>query len=204
MRLGLYKKAIEYYDKAIELNPNYYEAYNNRGKTMKYSGKLQNALEDYTKAIELNSSYSEAYNNRGLIKLQLDIKDEALDDFYKAIEINPNSAETYNNLGMYYKISNDLENALKNYNKSIELNPNISKSYFGRAVLKIELLNNINNKQLNKYKKSFEYAYNDLDIAYNLADEQFKETIKNHIIGMARERDKVAKKFCKDKGWDIK
>ena len=76
--------------------------------------------------------------------------------------------------------------------------------YFSRYISKSLLLSKITDKTSEEYKKSFDEAYNDLDTAYNLADDYLKDIIKNQIIIMARERDKVAKKFCKDKGWDIK
>ena len=44
---------------ALKLNPNFYQAYNNRGST--YSD-----LKQYERAIQLNPNYALAYNNRGL------------------------------------------------------------------------------------------------------------------------------------------
>ena len=55
-----------------------------------------------------------------------------------------------------------------------------------------------------EYKKSFEDAYNDLDTAYNLANEELKEMIKNKIFIMIKQENEAAIKFCKDKDWYIK
>ena len=46
--------AIQDYDKAIELDPQYAKAYNNRGNARYDQGDLDAAIQDYTKAIELN------------------------------------------------------------------------------------------------------------------------------------------------------
>ncbi|MFQ6121285.1 MAG: tetratricopeptide repeat protein, partial [Methanosarcinales archaeon] len=62
---GKSKEAIECYDKALELNPEYAKAYNNRGNAYYYKGELDLAIEDYNKAIKLNPDLAEAYNNRG-------------------------------------------------------------------------------------------------------------------------------------------
>ena len=58
------ERAIENYNKAIELDPNDADAYNNRGLAYYYLEEYERAIEDYNKAIELNPNY--AYNNREL------------------------------------------------------------------------------------------------------------------------------------------
>ncbi|MEI0567963.1 hypothetical protein [Brachyspira pulli] len=76
--------------------------------------------------------------------------------------------------------------------------------YFTRYISKSSLLSKREYKDAEEYKKFFDDVYNDLNIAYNLANKELKEIIKNQIIGMAIEENEVAIKFCKDKGWDIK
>ncbi len=51
---GEYEKAIEDYTKAIELNSNFAEAYNNRGLAKGYLNKYDEAIEDFNEAIKLN------------------------------------------------------------------------------------------------------------------------------------------------------
>jgi superkiller protein 3 len=93
---GDYDKAIEYYNKAIELNPDYAVAYYNLGNVYNNKGDYGKAIEYYNKAIEY-------YN--------------------KAIELNPDSVDAYNNLGIAYNIKSDDDKAIEYYNKAIELNP---------------------------------------------------------------------------------
>ena len=63
--MGNYDEALKDYDKAIELDPNYTFAYNNRGLAFYKLDKFEEALKDYDKAIELDPSYTFVYNNRG-------------------------------------------------------------------------------------------------------------------------------------------
>ncbi|MEI0564448.1 tetratricopeptide repeat protein [Brachyspira pulli] len=240
-KLEDYKGALEDYNKAIELNPNYSEFYNNRGNTHRILNNIENSIEDFDKAIELNPNNSEAYNNRGILRRQLKYYEEALKDYDKAIELNPNKAEFYNNRGVlikdfkkvnypfgafsdfdkaiklkpdYAEAYNNrgllklqigiLDNVIEDFDKAIELNHNYSEAYFNRYIAKSLLLSKITDKTLEEHKKSFEDAYNDLDTAYNLADEQLKAMIKEKVISMAILDNEVAKKFCEYKGWDIK
>ena len=56
--------ALEDYNTAISLKPNYAEAYNNRGVLKSNMGDQAGALEDYNKAVSLKPNYAKAYNNR--------------------------------------------------------------------------------------------------------------------------------------------
>ncbi len=60
-----YKLALDDYNKAIELNPNYALAYYNRGNLYRRQQKYKLALDDYNQAIKINPNDAEAYNNRG-------------------------------------------------------------------------------------------------------------------------------------------
>ena len=66
---GKIEEAIEHYNKAIRLAPEYDIAYNNRGIAYTKLGRYQMAIEDYNKAIHLEPDNADAYNNRGLLTL---------------------------------------------------------------------------------------------------------------------------------------
>jgi len=80
-----YEEAIEHFDKAVELEPDYAESYYNRGCIYK-DGDHQQAIRDFTKAIELRPDYAMAYVRRG-ITYALQDKESllAMDDIKKAV-----------------------------------------------------------------------------------------------------------------------
>ena len=57
--------AIQDYGKAIALNPNFSNAYYNRGVTYNGKGDVDLAIQDYGKVIELNPNLASAYCSRG-------------------------------------------------------------------------------------------------------------------------------------------
>ncbi|MBD69746.1 hypothetical protein CMK21_06440, partial [Candidatus Poribacteria bacterium] len=66
---GELDQAIQAYHRALEINPNYSEAYNNLGNVLKEQGKLDDAVLAYRSALGINPDYSEAHNNLGLVLL---------------------------------------------------------------------------------------------------------------------------------------
>ena len=65
-RLGNLEEAVEAYNKAISLKPDYADAYYNLGNALKEQDKLEDAIKAYKKAITLNPKYAEAYINLGV------------------------------------------------------------------------------------------------------------------------------------------
>ena len=61
----MYDQAIADYNMAIELKPDYAQAYVNRGNAYRDKGVIDRAIADYSKAIELKPDYAQAYYNRG-------------------------------------------------------------------------------------------------------------------------------------------
>jgi tetratricopeptide (TPR) repeat protein len=60
--------AIEDNTHAIQLKPDYVDAYNNRGSAYYDQGDFKAAVQDYDRAIQLKPDYALAYNNRGIVR----------------------------------------------------------------------------------------------------------------------------------------
>ena len=71
LMLGEIDRAIEVYSHAIDLNPDFADAYNNRGLAYAAKSDFEAAIEDYSKAIDLNPELAEVYCNRGEAWLHL-------------------------------------------------------------------------------------------------------------------------------------
>ena len=112
---------IKYYDKVIELDPNYKEAYNNRGNAKDDLGNHEEAIKDYNSLIKLDSSYRCVYYNRGLAKFKSGNFKGAIEDYNREIELNPNYIDTYNNRAEIYLKIKEFNVALNDLVKSLEL-----------------------------------------------------------------------------------
>ncbi|MBI4685932.1 MAG: tetratricopeptide repeat protein [Nitrospirae bacterium] len=129
-KTGQYDKAIEDYNMAIILKPDYFEAYNNRGLGNGKTGLFGKAIEDFSKAIAINSKFDEAYNNRGVAYYLINEHNKAFEDFKKAIELNQNNAEAYVNRGYVYLQKGIKEFAVLDFEKGCALgNQNGCKAF---------------------------------------------------------------------------
>ena len=97
--LGQLDLSIEAYNKALEIEPNYADAYYNMGMALQRQGKLKEAIEAYNKALAIKPDYADAYNNMGVVLQDQGKKEEAIEAYTRALSINPNYAEAYNNMG---------------------------------------------------------------------------------------------------------
>ena len=78
------KKAIEYLNNAIKLEPNNAETYTKRGAAYINLGQYQQAIDDFNKAIGLQKDYANAYSNRGTAYLSQGNKELGCSDAQKA------------------------------------------------------------------------------------------------------------------------
>jgi len=85
--VGDYERAIQNYDKAISIDRNYRQAYENRGWVKYRLEKYLSALEDLNTALDLGVN-KWTYNQRGLTKIKLGNLEGAVKDFDKALEID--------------------------------------------------------------------------------------------------------------------
>ena len=84
-----YNYSIEKWKKAIDLNSNYFRAYENLANAFLNLKKYHDALEYFNKAIKINPEAFHVYNNIGNTLTKLNKFREALDFYNKAINIRP-------------------------------------------------------------------------------------------------------------------
>ena len=87
--------AIRCFDKALNLNPNYVEAWVRKGVTLLDIGEDYDAQVCLNKAVKLSPKSFKARYNRGKCLLKLKYYDEAILDFQQAISINPKHAASH-------------------------------------------------------------------------------------------------------------
>ncbi|WP_424409565.1 tetratricopeptide repeat protein [Microcoleus sp.] len=131
--------AIKNFTAAINLNPQFAPAYNDRGVARYKLGYKQSALEDLTTAIELNPYRAKYYSNRGFVLTRLKDYSAAIADYNSALMLNPNLSQAYFNRGaIRLQMENSLA-ALADFESAIRLDRDFAKAYFNRGVTRYKL-----------------------------------------------------------------
>ncbi len=157
------QKALEDFDKSIEIAPNFY-TYNNRAKVHYELKNYSEALEDFNKALQVNPQDFTAYINRGKISFALRRFDSGMEDFDKAVELQPNNFLPYVQRAAAFYALGKMDSALKDLNQSIKLNPQNYEAYSYRAEVYSELKNY--KSALQDFNKAIELNPNDGETFY--------------------------------------
>jgi tetratricopeptide (TPR) repeat protein len=133
-QVGKYQKAIECFDKAIEINPEDADAWYNRGEALGQVGKYQKAIECFDKAIEINPNYINALNSKGTALHYLDEYQKAIECYDKAIEINPEDADAWCAKGLSLTCLKNYQKAIEEcFDKAIEINPEDADVWYSKG-----------------------------------------------------------------------
>ncbi len=133
VRLGETKAALEDYNRAVELFPEYPVAYNNRGNLLLALGKSDEATKDFDRALALAPGYAAAYSNRGNAKMKLGKSDQAIADFTKAIELMPASAPPLSGRGLAYLSVGKPHAAVRDFSRAVSADARFASAYRNRA-----------------------------------------------------------------------
>jgi tetratricopeptide (TPR) repeat protein len=124
---GDYNLALKSFEKAIELKPDYVEAWNSKGVALSRLGKHYEAILSFEMALRIRSDFYKAYYNKGTTLAKIGRHEEAIKCFHKAIELNPNHTSSWYNLACVYSLKGNKEKALEYLKKAIELNPKLKE-----------------------------------------------------------------------------
>ncbi|CAN5786027.1 hypothetical protein BH24ACI3_BH24ACI3_11210 [soil metagenome] len=137
--------ALSDYNKAIQLNPNFAEAYVERGSIYDTKRRFDLALADYEIALQLKPDLPNAYNGRGWVYHQQRLFDRAIADYTTAIRIKPDYATAYCNRGVAYGAVGEHDLAIADHSKALELDPNLNDEIYRSRALAYFLKNDHEN-----------------------------------------------------------
>lgn len=123
---ALYFRAIEHYDRALALRPNFGEAHFNKSLALLAHERYAEAYFHLQETLKLNAVHAPVYYNLANLEALQGRISEAHDHYEAAIRLNPDYAEAHRDLGLLYIRQNDFENARAHLERSLEIDPNQS------------------------------------------------------------------------------
>ena len=131
-----YIKAMHHLNRAIEINPNFIDAYLDRAHL---HSNFDNAIADYDRAIELDPTRLDIHGFKANVHSRKGEHLEAIKIYGYIIQINPTDSEVYVNRGDAKSKLGDYKGAISDYSKRIELEPRDRYIYKERAIIKEKL-----------------------------------------------------------------
>jgi protein O-mannosyl-transferase len=126
---GEIARAIDYYNEALHLNPNYAIGHNALGKALLRQNQLDPAIEALNNALRLQPDFVEAHSNVGAALMKLGKTEEGIHHFETALKIDPNYAQGYYNLGLALARTGKIDEAFVRFAEVLKLAPDFAAAH---------------------------------------------------------------------------
>jgi tetratricopeptide (TPR) repeat protein len=130
------KDAIEDFNRAIQLFPEYAAIYNNRGNVLLGIGAVREAMKDFDRALLLAPGYAAAYSNRAGARLRLGEIDPAMADYSRALGLSPASPAALTGRGRAHLAAGRPHAAIRDLTRAVSFDARFSAAYRARAEAK--------------------------------------------------------------------
>ena len=124
------EEAIEAYNKALAIKPDYVRRLLQHGHCTPRQGKLEEAIEAYNKALAIKPDYVDAYYNMGIALKDQGKLEEAIEAYNKALAIKPDYADAYYNMGIATPRSKQTGRGDRGLQKSLAIKPDYVDAYY--------------------------------------------------------------------------
>jgi tetratricopeptide (TPR) repeat protein len=121
---GNIDQAIEDWNDALNIKPDYVWAYNNRAGAYARKSEWDKAINDCNEALRLMPDCAEFYSNRGEVYLYKGNWDKAIEDCTKALEFKPHLAEAYYYRGEAYSGKGEWDKAIADWEECLRIDQN--------------------------------------------------------------------------------
>jgi tetratricopeptide (TPR) repeat protein len=125
---------IQWFSKAIQLDPKNANALVYRGDAYCQQGDSERGINDYNQAILLSPKLAVAYNNRGVAWTARGEMERAMWDFNDALQRDPSLAGAYYNRAQAFARAGKFDQAVPDFTRFIELKPDSAAAYKNRSI----------------------------------------------------------------------
>jgi tetratricopeptide (TPR) repeat protein len=129
--------AVRAFDRALELDPEYAESFNERGFTFALMGDPARGLRDLDRALELEPDHAAARLRRGIVRGWSGDLPGAIADFSRLIDAGVGGASAYLQRGIARLNLGDDRSALVDLERAVALEPGLAPAIEARATARL-------------------------------------------------------------------
>jgi tetratricopeptide (TPR) repeat protein len=163
---GQDQKALQYFKKATEKDPNSATAWYGLGYCYAGKNRHDNAIEAYKQAIRTDPSNEVSHFHLGNYYHKIGRNDEAIESYKKVVGINPDFETAYFNLGVIYSEIGQLIAGREAFQNVVRINPAATKAHYniGLSYMKLGQYP----EAIDAYKKAIEINPEFVEAYFNL------------------------------------
>lgn len=150
-------RAEEFFNAAIQTNPDYYESYNNLGILFAETGNYPKAIKMFKTLLE-SRDYSTpelAHFNLAIIYTETQQTGKAIQELLKAIALEPSFMHSYLHLGILYRDTGQYDKALSIFRRAITIQPDLPQFIYNKAI--VHEMQNETEKALSLYQEALNH-----------------------------------------------
>ena len=164
---GDFQKAFYYFTKAIEVDPEYSDAFNGRGITyIILNNDYEKAIDDFNQSVRFNPNNSGAYYNRAIAYERTGDLSKTFEDLNIVIKLNPKDKEALFKRASIFVSQGNNDKAIDDLNRLINVYPDLAEVYYKRS-------------QIYLSQKKYDLALQDIEKAKSLGFNVSQELIEN-------------------------
>jgi serine/threonine-protein kinase len=167
---GQYKQSLEFFQKALQIDPMNASGLQGLAKTYESMGEYQNAEQSFKNAILVRPNYWGNFNALGVFYFRQGRYEEAVTQFQEVVRLSPQNIKGYSNLGGIYFYLEQLEEAQHVFEKSLNIKPSYN-TYYNLATL--YFYDNRYNESAKMYENALKLSDKDYRVWGGLAESYY-------------------------------
>jgi len=120
---GEIKEAIDCYERALKLDPDYAQAHNNLGNSLFEVGRVEEAIAHLKEAVRLKPDSATMHSNLGGVLVQTGRTDEGIKQLEEAVRLKPDFADAQYNWGVALEQAGRNQEAIGHFQEALQIEP---------------------------------------------------------------------------------
>ena len=168
------EQALEQFQRAVEIRPDYVQARYNLGNLLMQQGRLTEAEQQLRQVVEQQAGVARPHSDLGNCLLRQGRYSEAEEEYQKALKIDPLFADAHYNLAVALHHQGHVDEAAEHYRRATTLDPTNAAAYNNWGVL-LESQGDIA-EALTQYRRALEIEPGNQDALRNLQAAKARQT----------------------------
>ncbi len=130
LRGGSLVKAVEQFESALKIKPDYVDAHYNLGYALSRQGNLAGGIHQFAETLRLDPKNLKALNNMGVALALQGRYRQAINYFKAALKQNPGDVDVHYNLAIALKNEGNPDDAANHFARVLALNPQHAEAHY--------------------------------------------------------------------------